>query len=760
LLDVYPHPKEGLTLWLLEDGPGQSRRCLRQAFPVSFYAAGPPARLRALWTFLHAQPVQATLARVERRDLFQPQPLPVLEVCVAQPVDQPRLFEQVAQAFPDLTYYDTDISLPLRYAAAFGAFPLAHLQVQVNESGWVQSLSPLDSPWDLDPLPAPLRVLSMQPDSDPRHAPPQSLHLSCEQSEYQLALAPARPLLANLLAILRRHDPDLLLTAWGDTWLLPLLLDLAEQQGFSLPLSRDPDYNVVRKREWSFFTYGQVMYRGQQVHLFGRWHVDAYNAMLFHDYGLDGLLESARVTGSPVQSAARLSPGSGISAMQVVTALRSQILVPWHKQQAEEPKSALDLMHADQGGLVYQPLVGLHQAVAEIDFISMYPGIMTRFNISPETVGRQVPYAEEVPALNLWVDRQTPGLVPRTLEPLLEKRIALKARLAELPAWDPRRKAYKARAAAHKWLLVTCFGYLGYKNARFGRIEAHESVTAYGREALLRAKEAAEDMGYTILHMYVDGLWVTRPGSTTVADLQPLLDEISLRTSLPISLEGIYRWLVFLPSRVDARLPVANRYFGAFQDGSLKLRGIESRRRDTPPFIVQAQLAMLEILAESPDAASLTSRLPQVAALLRRVLRDLRLGRIPPEALLVTQKLSRELEHYRSPSPAARAAAQLEQVGKHTRPGQHVRFIFMYGCPGVHAWDLPEAPDLRCVDVAVYRKLLLRAASTVLSPLGVSEQALHDWVGDSQAYASQPGGLVQEALPRPQASRAVPALVS
>ena len=49
-------------------------------------------------------------------------------------------------------------------------------------------------------------------------------------------------------------------------------------------------------------------------------------------------------------------------------------------------------------------------------------------------------------------------------------------------------------ASAEKWLLVTCFGYLGYKNARFGRIEAHEAVTAYGREALLRAKEAAEDM--------------------------------------------------------------------------------------------------------------------------------------------------------------------------------------------------------------------------------------------------------------------------
>ncbi len=98
--------------------------------------------------------------------------------------------------------------------------------------------------------------------------------------------------------------------------------------------------------------------------------------------------------------------------------------------------------------------------------------------------------------------------MPLTLAPLLDKRLALKLRLAELPAWDPRRQTCKAHATAHKWLLVTCFGYLGYKNARFGRIEAHQAVTAYGREALLQAKEAAEDLGYTVLHMYVDGLWV------------------------------------------------------------------------------------------------------------------------------------------------------------------------------------------------------------------------------------------------------------
>ena len=72
--------------------------------------------------------------------------------------------------------------------------------------------------------------------------------------------------------------------------------------------------------------------------------------MLWDDYGLDGVLEAARVTALPVQTAARVSPGTGISAMQIVTALRLGVLVPWHKQQVERPKTALDLMHATRAG--------------------------------------------------------------------------------------------------------------------------------------------------------------------------------------------------------------------------------------------------------------------------------------------------------------------------------------------------------------------------------------------------------------------------
>jgi DNA polymerase-2 len=710
LLDIYAGGS-GLILWFLESG-GQRRR-LEQVFPLSFYIAGAAPELRAAWRWLASQPERLRLRRAVRRDLFSG-PVTVLAVEVGRPLDLPPLFRRLAQAFPALTYYDADIPLSLRYAAATGVFPLAQAWLKVDD-GRVTAITPLSSPWDLDPEYPPVRILRLEPDCDPAHAEPQGMFLAYNGCRYRQPLAPARALLVNLRAVLESHDPDLVLTAWGDTWLLPRLIEAATSSGLPLPLNRDPAGEIKRKQQRSYQAYGQIIYRGAQVLLAGRWHVDVCNAVMYHDYGLEGVLELARITSLPVQTAARVSPGTGISSMQILTALRREVLVPYHKQQAEEHKSVLDLLASDMGGMVYQPTTGVHADVAEVDFVSMYPSIMAHFNISPETV---IPGRREA-GTGLPVTRAERGLVPETLEPLLQKRIALKTALLTLPKWDPRRKRYRDWAAAYKWLLVTCFGYLGYKNARFGRIEAHEAVTAYGREALLRAKEAAEDLGCEVLHLYVDGMWVKKPGWSTAADFQPLLEGILARTGLPIALDGVFRWVAFLPSRLDARVPVPNRYFGVFQDGEIKVRGIELRRRDTPAFVAAVQQELLDLLARASSAADLPGQWKSAQDLLRRRLADLRQGRVPPRELIVRLTLSRELDLYRAPSPAAIAARQLQAEGKNLRPGQAVRFVHTLGKPGVRAWDLPGEVDPRTLNWREYRKLLLRAAGTVLEPFNV-----------------------------------------
>jgi DNA polymerase elongation subunit (family B) len=156
----------------------------------------------------------------------------------------------------------------------------------------------------------------------------------------------------------------------------------------------------------------------------------------------------------------------------------------------------------------------------------------------------------------------------------------------------------------------------------------------------------------------------------------------------------------------------------------VKARGIDLRRRDSAPWVADAQREMLKCLARAETSDALRGQVSAALDILRGHLSDLRCGRVKLESLLVGKKLSKELDGYRVPSPGARAALQLLAAGKPTRPGQRIRLLFTRGEPGVHAWNLPDPPDPATLDFDYYEDLMLRAAADLLQPFGVAEEDL------------------------------------
>jgi DNA polymerase-2 len=290
--------------------------------------------------------------------------------------------------------------------------------------------------------------------------------------------------------LIERADPDLILSERGDTLLFPALLSLAKRERVDLHLDRDR-VKTQRKIETegrSYMSYGKVIYKGPNYPLFGRWHIDRKNSFAFHETQLEGLLELARLAKMPVQRAARRSPGTAMTSLEIERAVKDGILVPWRKSEPERYKTALQLLTVDKGGLTFQPKVGAFESVAEIDYASMYPSLMVTRNISPETVLCSCCDNQVVPEAGYNICTKRRGLIPLTLAPLVERRRQLKELMRS--AEDERTRAiYDARRTAIKWMLVSCFGYMGFRNAKFGRIEAHEAVTAFGRETLLSAKD-------------------------------------------------------------------------------------------------------------------------------------------------------------------------------------------------------------------------------------------------------------------------------
>jgi DNA polymerase II len=742
LFDLYVHPKQGVVLWLV-GGDGKPHS-FTQTFQITFYVGGPFHRLRELWNYLREKPVM--LSRTQREDLHEGIK-DVLEVKIMNPFSFDELFKEVNQRFPDLLYYDVDIDLLLRYAAAFGVFPLVHCRVEVKQGWKVSKITPLDTPWELDPKLPDLRVLQIRPDVNPSHDIPQYLSVNFDQFKYRLPLDKPRKLLSCLNAALMQYNPDVILTSYGDTWLFSYLETVSKKTGIPFNPNRDLSQSIHRKKEISFRNYGKSHHRGEQVHLFGRWHIDDQNCMTFGDYGLMGAIEQARVTGLAVQEIARRSPGAGIAAMQTLTALRRNILVPYQQQKGEVPKTYNELVVSDRGGLVFEPLPGIFPNVAIIDFMSMYPSIIVEYNISPETVGVEEEDAFYIPEMGIKISSHE-GLIPATLRPMVEKRVKIKRLLKTMKKSDKHYLRYQAYSNALKWLCVVAYGRLGFANSTFGRINSHEVVSFIGRKMLLKAKEIAEDHNFTVIHAYVDSLFIYCPDATKEEDFQPLLDEIEQETKLPIEVEQMYSWMAFISSRQNPNLSVANRFFGLQHDREYKLRGLASRREDTPLFVVKAQLQALQILAKERDPNRLPQLLPEILSIVQENFSILNNRNIPVEELVVTQTLSRELDEYRVPSAVARAARQLRSVGKNIRMGQRIQFLYTKTKQGVYAWDLPGTFNPTLIDIYRYKELLFRAVHEVLQPLGVTENVARNWIFSKASYLV-PAGLLNNSLDLP-----------
>jgi DNA polymerase-2 len=196
------------------------------------------------------------------------------------------------------------------------------------------------------------------------------------------------------------------------------------------------------------------------------------------------------------------------------------------------------------------------------------------------------------------------------------------------------------------------------------------------------------------------------------ADFERLAREIEQLTGLPLALEAVYRYAVFLPSKQSAEIPVPNRFFCVSEEGELKVRGLECRRHDTPPLVAKMQREVLAILAEARDFAAYCDKLREAEKVYERYVERLVEGSVAPEELVIRKRLSKTPGQYQKNSVTAIAARQLDRAGVKLRPGENIEFIITDADSSliddrVRAWTLWES--WRGYDVEAYREALTKA---------------------------------------------------
>jgi DNA polymerase elongation subunit (family B) len=690
LFDLY-NIEEQIYIWIL-DANNQAKLYLDTFYPEIYLDGNREEIEKVIRRIVFYEALKERPVWVTKKHFYSNKEVRVVKLVLSKPSVMRKILHKLYAFYGKLDIYHTDIEIPTGYSYHKKIFPLSKVKIQYQDLGFYNKILNIKTDDDIDACEYEVpkfRTLHLSLKQNHRMEISQKNPIVVQNENIikELSFANPKECLFEFNDILLKQDPDIILSSYGDQVILPMLFQYS--QDFKIPLNLDRDKTSLHTRKiirkgTSFNTYGAMIYRAPSYPLFGRWHIDRANSFVFKEAELRGIIELARISRVPMQRMARASTGNALTSIETDVALKEGYLVPWQKSKVEDPKTFYDLLRIDKGGLVFQPDISsgiVFENMAQLDFAQMYPTIMVLHNLSPETVlcecCAEDPNVPRVPEANYNICKKRRGIVSLALEKILARRKYYKQRKKETTGVEY--EFAEAKQNSLKWMLVTSFGYLGYRNAKFGRIESHEAVTAFGRDILLTAKEKAEDAGFTLSHAITDCIFIRKPNAEKISEeeLSHLCETITNATEITMAVDGVYKWLVYPPSKIDPLLPVSNRYFGKFYNNELKIRGLAVRRKDTPNFIKTFQHKLLETM----QTADTISELKELHRYMHKTFEEhkekLESGTVPWQDLLLRKTTGRAMEEYTVENASYLSMKQLEKLQIEVSPGEKVRYIVL-----------------------------------------------------------------------------------
>jgi DNA polymerase elongation subunit (family B) len=191
----------------------------------------------------------------------------------------------------------------------------------------------------------------------------------------------------------------------------------------------------------------------------------------------------------------------------------------------------------------------------------------------------------------------------------------------------------------------------------------------------------------------------------------------------------MYKWIVFLPHRSNG-VGVLNRYYGMFEDGKFKLRGIELRKHDTTELVKDMQNELLANFSKAGDSQQFIELIPPALDIVNGYVDTVRSQTVPLNKLLMTKRISQGLGAYRQFNDSVAALMQLDDEGFDVNPGEAVRFLIC-DCKSKDPRKRVKVGSFISgdeeYDVDAYVELLLRGAEGMLLPFGYTKEKLSEF---------------------------------
>ncbi len=439
----------------------------------------------------------------------------------------------------------------------------------------------------------------------------------------------------------------------------------------------------------------------------------------------------ARISRTPIDDLVRTSVSNWVQSLFYYEHRRRRFLIPnqediQQKKGLKASSNAIIKGKKYKGATVIDPVPGVHFNVAVLDFSSLYPSIISTFNLSYETIMCPHPECKDnnVPQTNYWVCKENRGIVADIIGFIKDVRVQwLKP---ESKGKGPYREYYKILERSLKVLINASYGVLGSDRFPLYCLPVADSTTAYGRDAIERAIRKAQNIGVKVLYGDTDSVFLLAPTEEQINDLIKWS-----QTDLGVGLEmdKIYRYVVLSERKKN--------YFGVYPDSNVDVKGLVGKKRNTPFFLQEEFKKVLSILSTVNTPNQFDEAKIKVKDLIRNIYTKLEKKKYSPEELAITMQMTQPLEKYKVNAQHVKAAWQLEKFyrkkGKliieekdkkahFIKAGQLIRFVKTSSSDRVTPVELVDEKSF--IDVKAYKTMVETTFDQLLGALDIEIEEL------------------------------------
>jgi len=425
-----------------------------------------------------------------------------------------------------------------------------------------------------------------------------------------------------------------------------------------------------------------------------------YNLTAFNnDLLMNLLIVISRIARMPIDDISRMGVSQWIRSLLYYEHRQNGILIP-RRQELDNRSSnvvneAIIKDKKFRGGLVVEPVEGIHFDVTVMDFASLYPSIIKVKNLSYETVrcSHDACKKNTIPQTNHWVCTKKNGLTSVLIGSLRDLRVNYYKNMAKKDTLSVEEKQlFTVVSQALKVILNASYGVMGAEIFPLYFLPAAEATTATGRHIIMDTIDKCKESGIDVLYGDTDSLFVKKPTSKQIEDI---IAKAKMDHNVELEIEKEYRYVVLSGRKKN--------YLGVTKNGKVDVKGLTGKKSHTPPFIKTLFYELLDILSEIKTAEEFKRAKNKISDKITECARKVQAKEIPLQDLAFNVMISKAPRDYTKTVPQhVRAAKQLESI-REIKKGDIISYVKILNKPGVRPIEMAQKSE---IDTSKYMEFM------------------------------------------------------